>query len=231
MILAIMSSIHPSISIRRNAEVVPVPQLLPDELDQSSSGGGAPLQLADLQKDREKEEREQREQAIRQAQERRRLKELQDAELEAERRRKEEEAMLAAAKAINDRKMLEDAERLKQEAMLESILTVQKFKSLWSTLDTAGSFQCNLKTLPAVTNLTEHLKKQGFHVVFAAKPSPTDIELGICNVRKHESESWFMARFLATNNSFSAVMKAQNSEQVTDYVKKFALAKILKIEK
>lgn len=215
--------------IRRNAEVVPVPQLLPDELDQASSGGA--LQLADLQKDREKEEREQREQAIREAQERRRVKELQDAELEAERRRKEEEAMLAAAKAINDRKLLEDAERLKQEAMLESVLTVQKFKSLWSTLDTAGSFQCNLKTLPAVTNLTEHLKKQGFHVVFAAKPSPTDIELGICNVRKHESESWFMARFLATNNSFSAVMKAQNSEQVTDYVKKFALAKILKIEK
>jgi len=215
------------VSIRRNTEVVPVPELLPDELDQSSGA----LQLADLQKDREKEEREQRELAIREAQERRRIKELRDAELEAERRRKEEEAMLAAAKAINERKMLEDAERMKQEALLESVLTVQKFKSLWSTLDTAGSFQCNLKTLPAVTNLTEHLKKQGFHVVFAAKPSPTDLELGICNVRKQESEAWFMARFLATNNSFSAVMKAQNNEQVTDYVKKFALAKILKIEK
>jgi hypothetical protein len=70
----------------------------------------------------------------------------------------------------------------------------------------------------------------GFHIVFAAKPSPTDVEVGVCNIRTQDSDAWFMARFLATATTFSAVMKAQNPEQVTAYVKKFALAKVLKID-
>jgi hypothetical protein len=39
-----------------------------------------------------------------------------------------------------------------------------------------------------------------------------------------------MARFLATPNSFSAVMKSESPEVVAGHVKKFALAKVLKID-
>jgi hypothetical protein len=39
-----------------------------------------------------------------------------------------------------------------------------------------------------------------------------------------------MARFVSSQSTFSAVMKAEDSNQVTSYVKKFALAKVLKID-
>lgn len=169
-----------------------------------------------------------------------RLQSLLEAEIEAERKRKDEEAMILAMQAINERKIRDENEKIIKQQQQEQnddknnwdrILTVQKYKSLWSSLSIAGSFQCNLKTLPSITNLTEHLKNKGFHIVFAAKPTLTDIEIGLCNNRQSDTDYWFMARFLITNNSFSAVMKAQNTEQVTEYVKKFALAKVLKIEK
>jgi len=123
----------------------------------------------------------------------------------------------------------ENAEE-KEEEKWDAIMNVPAFKSIWSTLATAGSFQCKLKTLPPLQALIDHLKKQGFHIVFAANPTSNDVEIGVCNIRKSSSESWFMARFLATPTSFSAVMKAQNTEEVTNYVKKFALAKVLKID-
>ena len=39
-----------------------------------------------------------------------------------------------------------------------------------------------------------------------------------------------MARFMASASNFSAVMKCQDPSTVEKYVKKFALAKVLKIE-
>jgi hypothetical protein len=74
------------------------------------------------------------------------------------------------------------------------------------------------------------LKHQGFHVVFAATPTASEIEVGICNIRPTGNESWFMARFLASATAFSAVMKSQSPDDVTPFVKKFALAKVLKID-
>ena len=56
------------------------------------------------------------------------------------------------------------------------------------------------------------------------------IEVGICNIRTSGEEPWFMARFLASTSNFSAVMKCQDPSIVEKFVKKFALAKILKIE-
>ena len=120
-----------------------------------------------------------------------------------------------------------------KEADIKSALTlsVGQFKTLWSELGTAGSFQAKLKILPQAADMTAHLKKQGFHIVFVATPSPTDLEIGLCNTRLKGTEKWFMARFLATSSTFSAVMKAEDSTQVTMFVKKFALAKVLKITK
>jgi hypothetical protein len=65
---------------------------------------------------------------------------------------------------MQERKQREDEERARKEYEMngwDRTLPVVKFKALWASLATAGSFQCNLKALPAITNLTEHLKKQG----------------------------------------------------------------------
>lgn len=146
-------------------------------------------------------------------------------EAEAERKRLEVEA------AERERIRLEEEQKEKEKDLDSSItLSIAQFKSLWSTLGTAGSFQAKLKVLPQSGVLTAHLKKQGFHIVFVATPTPTDLEIGLCNTRVVGNEKWFMARFLATQNSFSAVMKAEDKSQVTMFVKKFALAKVLKID-
>lgn len=215
-------------------------EVRPEEGPPTSPGRGdlekgppAALELADLQVDREKEERLERERAAREREDRRREQELAEAAAEAEKRRRAEEALQEAARAMQERKARDEEEKARKEYELngwDRTLPVVKFKALWASLGTAGSFQCNLKGLPAITNLTEHLKRQGFHIVFAAKPSPNDVEVGVCNIRLQDTDAWFMARFLATATTFSAVMKAENPEQVTSYVKKFALAKVLKID-
>jgi hypothetical protein len=78
--------------------------------------------------------------------------------------RQAEEALQEAARVMQERKQREDEERARKEYEMngwDRTLPVVKFKALWASLATAGSFQCNLKALPAITNLTEHLKKQG----------------------------------------------------------------------
>ena len=88
-------------------------------------------------------------------------------------------------------------------------------------------------------------------MVYATNPTSSDIELGICNVRSvgivslysyssssssyssslsQGNEAWFLARFVASSSSFSTIMKAEAPDEVSAHVKKFALAKILKID-
>lgn len=194
------------------------------------------LPLRALEKDREQDEREKRETVMReQAEEERRRaqKELEDQEAlkkklqqeQEELARQQEEARQLEAKALAEQKAEEDfANRW------ESVLNVTRFKGLWTTLPTSGSFQCNLKAMPVLNQVVEHLKKQGFHVVFAVSPNADNMEIGICNIRPVGVEDWFMARFLLAKNTFSAVMKSNNSDIVPPLVKKFALAKVLKID-
>ena len=118
------------------------------------------------------------------------------------------------------------------------------YKSLWASVSTSGSFQCKLKVSPQLNILTAHLKKQGFHVIFATSTGTptgtgagvstgTDCEIGFCNIRTEQKkgiEGLFMGRFSIVKNDFSASMKAENPNDVPIFVKKFALAKVLKIE-
>lgn len=203
----------------------------------SSQNLAQDLKLAELGQDRETKERLEREKAEADEAERLRLEKLEEEtqlerdrlaameameqqQREAERLRAEEEAKNAAMRAELEKKEMET----------KPVLTVFEFKALWSKLSTTGSFQCKLKELPGLIPLTNHLKKQGFHVVFAASPTSSDVEIGVCNIRRLGNEPWFMTRFLATPTSFSAVMKAEDATQVTAFVKKFALAKVLKID-
>lgn len=173
-----------------------------------------------------------------------RLKEEQDQADELERGKLRERLEMEIEKQKQDKR--DEAERLRKEAEDKALreaeearlaiersptMSVATYKSLWAELAIAGSFQCKLKSAPTLSSLTEHFKKQGFHVVFAASPNSVDCEVGISNIRDDTgTQKWFMARFLASANSFSAVMKSQDPDIVTGFVKKFALAKILKID-
>jgi hypothetical protein len=143
-------------------------------------------------------------------------------------------ARLAALIAERDAKDLE-ARRLKEikdrEEALATIMTARKFKEMWTSLGSAGSFQCKLKTVALKQSFVEHIRKQGFNVVFVADPDAGGFEVGVCNVREEGvGGPWFMARFMTREKTFSAVMKCQDPGIVTSNVKKFALAKVLRID-
>lgn len=161
--------------------------------------------------------------------ERGKLRERIEMELEAQKQAQKDE------EELKKREAEEKAEKAAEEARLAleraPTMSVAKYKALWADLAIAGSFQCKLKSAPTLSALTDHFKKQGFHVVFAASPNSVDCEVGISNIRDDTGTGkWFMARFLASASSFSAVMKAEDAEMVTGFVKKFALAKALKID-
>lgn len=190
-------------------------------------------QLKELESDREREEREAREKIMREQEEERQRYARREAEALEELQRKQQLELAEAARRMEEerlRAMKELEEKQEESDRWESVLSVAQFKSLWASLGTNGSFQCNLKSMPSQDQLVDHLKRQGFHVVFAVAPNANDVEIGICNIRPMGQDAWFMARFLASNNSFSAVMKAQDASLVPTLVKKFALAKVLKIE-
>lgn len=157
-------------------------------------------------------------------------------ELEKERAYlREREARLAkeAAEAQAERDKVEKEEALRrrnEEEEKSPTLSVADFKEKWTSLPVAGQFQCKLMENPSLLAFTEHLRKQGFHIVFGATPSPNDVEVGVCNIRTSAEVPRFLGRFLSSQLSFSAVMKADEPEIVPEYVKKFGLAKVLKID-
>lgn len=194
--------------------------------------GPTGLPLKELDKDREAMERNEREVKMHEEdEERRQLAQREAAEAEKLRERIEAASREAEAEKL---RLEQEAEMKRQELEYQqrwqAVLSVADFKEKWATFPTSGSFQCNLKSMPDLNSLCEHLKRQGFHIVFALTPSATDVEIGICNIRPVDEHSWFMARFLASKNAFSAVMKSDNAQMVPALVKRFALAKVLRID-
>lgn len=110
-------------------------------------------------------------------------------------------------------------------------LTAAQYRQIWQQLPSSGAFQCKVKEAPTKAALTAHFRSQGFHVAFATIQNTNDIEVGICNYKDTADEPSFLARFMFTHVSlmFSSVVKAQKPDLVAVYVKKFALAKVLKI--
>merc|ERR1711991_908727 len=135
-------------------------------------------------------------------------------EAAAEQRRLEQEAQQAK---------LDEEARLQKEKETAARLDKDRFKEMWSTMGPAGSFQCKLKQPPNKDKFAEHLEKQGFHVVFAQNTSSSaECEIGICNIRGDGnpgtgSGPWFLARFVAGKNAFSAVMKSEDASIVTTF--------------
>ena len=202
---------------------------MPSDMLPSGAGEeeGKSMELKTVVKDRELEERLAREQAEEEA-ERRRAAQEREARQAEEREvvRVRREAEQIAAQEARD---LEDQRRILALSRAPT-LDVPSFKEKWGTLPAAGTFSCRLRTLPELETLTEHMRKQGFHIVFASVPTPAEVELGICNIRKEGTEPWFLARFLSSKNTFSAVMKSESATEAPVHVKRFALAKVLKID-
>ena len=146
------------------------------------------------------------------------------AEREAKIKRDEDEKRQA------EEELQQEEERKRLEEVVSPTLSKERFKDMWSTMTPAGSFQCKLKVSPNKDVLTAHLTKQGFHVVFSSAPAVGECEVGICNIREDGKGPWFVARFVAGKASFSAVMKCEDQQIVSNFVKKFALAKVLKID-
>jgi hypothetical protein len=195
--------------------------------ESGESGEGVGQQQLRVVVDRELQERLERERV--EEEKRRRAEARADAAKkqlqEEETKRKaaaEEEMRRQQAEADEElMKLQEEAEvrrKLEAEAAARApVLTLRDFKTLWGTLDTGGAFQAKIKVQPSLIALTEHLHKQGFHIVFTSSSSTTEIEIGVCNIRQvwHDNsaeatttpEAWFLARFLASATHFSAVMK------------------------
>lgn len=124
-----------------------------------------------------------------------------------------------------------DIESADPNAMKTSpTLSVQHFKALWTQLDTGGSFQCKLRAVPELRTLSDHMRKQGFHVVFGSNTSSSDLEMGVCNIRENGAGPWFLTRFIVSQQMFSAAMKCEDPSLIQQFVRKFALAKVLKID-
>lgn len=161
---------------------------------------------------------------------------LEHAEGDVERRRLAREQQVAEEAEVlaREREMLENKRRRRSTldggAEDALVLSIGRYKALWATLDSAGQFQCKLRAPVAMITFTEHLRQQGFHIVFTSSPSATDSEVGLCNVRADPSDPWFLVRFLVSRNALSAVLKAQDKSRVKQFVKTFALSKILKID-
>ena len=214
----------------RPGATTPVDRDFSDFPDSPERGTGGDLEggLAGTQTlDRELQMRLERERAE-EEQERRVARK--QAELNAQ---LEEEALRAAEEQARI-EALEAAEAKKREEIEKEnnapYLEVPAFRINWGQLATSGSFQCKLKSTPSLSGLMDHLKRQGFHVVFAAQPKADEVEVGICNIRSDGTGPWFLARFLASSGSFSAVMKSEDPKRTSNFVKKFALAKTLKID-
>jgi hypothetical protein len=239
---------HRSQQVKRKRKVSIVPVV-----EEKIERGPARAQLIDF---RPKDEDDIEEEERQKKQNETALAKLRAAEAEAKRREEEEEQVRLKEKESVEAllKATEETSAL-ETAKTEMRLNVNSFRSLWTVLETAGSFQCKLKAAPNIGSFTDHMKRQvvlfsanylliysfpfylnslliiqGFHVIFATAPPTGGIEVGICNIRTTGDEAWFMARFIASTSTFSAVMKAQDPSIVEKYVKKFSLAKILKID-
>lgn len=115
-------------------------------------------------------------------------------------------------------------------------LSVAEFKGMWSRLDIANTMQKKAEKMPSLTQLTEHFKKQNFHVVFAnstdnsiGREKNIEIEIGLCNTRQQEDEIWFLAKFLVLEKELSIVMKCQNPALLPQFIKRFELSSIVQL--
>jgi septal ring factor EnvC (AmiA/AmiB activator) len=90
--------------------------------------------------------------------EQQRLRDAEAAEAKAARAREEEERRAREAESQKNREA--DLERGEDAKSAELTMNASQFKSLWSTMDPAGSFQCRLKMMPTISAFVDHMKRQ-----------------------------------------------------------------------
>lgn len=147
---------------------------------------------------------------------------------------------------IEEKKIMEKNEKMQHESMIieknrkiaadesngKSTINTEQFKAFWQAFNIQASFKCNIKEMPSMSHLSDHFHKQGFHVVFANVPTPSDIEICICNIRQVDSDNndvWFISRFLIDERTVNVVMKAENEFALKKHVRFFELGSAIKM--
>ena len=127
--------------------------------------------------------------------------------------------LLSLSLSLSSLSLLYQARKLEEErADAAPTLDVPRYKALWADMAVSGQFNAKVRQIPSLAGITEHMKKQGFHVVFTTALGSQEVELGLCNVRTGPQDKWFLARFLATPTDFSAVMKTEDPAGPGKYV-------------
>ena len=123
------------------------------------SMGPARSQLIDFKPSAESEKRKEEEKEREIA-----LKTLRDEQAEEEAKAKAEEDARLSQHREELNTLLPQAEpqpQTPQESVKNEFrLNANNFRSLWAVVDTAGSFQCKLKSAPSSSTFTEHMKRQ-----------------------------------------------------------------------
>lgn len=106
----------------------------------------------------------------------RELQRIRQENADEEKAAREEEELRIKESATNEKLLKEPLPMESAPSSLAPVkqqnemrLTANHFRSLWSVVETSGSFQCKIKFSPSLNNFTEHMKRQ-VQIFFAQTP-------------------------------------------------------------
>ena len=161
-----------------------------------------------------------------------------DAEMKWRKEQRESQYQAASKKAAEEVIAKKDIKKSNAlEIPSDSYFNEKMFDSVWTSMSISGKFLCKLKESPLITVLVKHLETQGFHIASTTSfgnegvGSGVEFEVRFCNIlNRPQKEGLFLCKFTVVKNTFTASMKAENLDDIAMHVKRFALAKILKVD-
>ena len=162
-----------------------------------------------------------------------------DAELQWRKQQRKIQYQAASKQKVEVIAIKEEEKSNANEIPSDSYFNEKMFESVWTSMSIAGTFKCQLKKSPPLAVLVKHVEKQGFHVASSSSSSSSSIGVGsgvesevqFCNtINRSKKEGLFLCKFTVVKNTFTASMKAENLDDISMHVKRFSLAKILKVD-
>ena len=161
-----------------------------------------------------------------------------DAELQWRKQQRMFQYQVASKQRVEVIAMKEREKSYANEIPSDSYFNEKMFESVWTSMSIAGTFNCHLKKSPILAILVKHIEKQGFHVASSSSSSSSigegsgvEFEIQFCNIlNRPKKEGLFLCKFTVVKNIFTASMKAENLDDISMHVKRFSLAKILKVD-
>ncbi|POM79596.1 Transmembrane protein [Phytophthora palmivora] len=109
-------------------------------------------------------------------------------------------------------------------------LPAPEFWQLWKKTETTGAFSCTFTNQPSRSNLEEHLRAHGFHVV-AAEQKDSVLQVYFYG-SQYGSNTVFLCEFvlLFARRFFQATFKCNEREMASEFVTRFNLQNLLIVE-